>query len=170
MVPSGRTLSEPRCPGAREDFSSLVGRRRKSSSFTLFKLLSGCRNLRFGPRDDSIARPTLIVPYGGSTALLPLRGPRSSDYGRPQKVFSWRPQPFCRLEGVAAAQRKTWSKRGLALDENDLCAAVTPLALGATLVSRDRDFTGIDDLRVVAPVYCEALGPATSVRQSDAGK
>jgi predicted nucleic acid-binding protein len=41
-------------------------------------------------------------------------------------------------------------QRGLALDENDLWVASTALALGAMLVSRDADFTGIDGLSVVA--------------------
>lgn len=41
-------------------------------------------------------------------------------------------------------------QRGLALDENDLWVAATALALGAALVSRDNDFTGIDGLSVVA--------------------
>ena len=41
-------------------------------------------------------------------------------------------------------------QRGLALDENDLWVAATALALGATLVSRDRDFGRIDGLPVIA--------------------
>jgi predicted nucleic acid-binding protein len=41
-------------------------------------------------------------------------------------------------------------QRGLPLDENDLWVAATALALNATLVSRDRDFTGIENLRVLA--------------------
>src|ERR1700730_15399639 len=41
-------------------------------------------------------------------------------------------------------------RSGLALDENDLWVAATALALGATLVSRDADFAGIDGLPVVA--------------------
>lgn len=41
-------------------------------------------------------------------------------------------------------------QRGLTLDENDLWVAATALALGATLVSRDADFGGIDGLPVVA--------------------
>lgn len=41
-------------------------------------------------------------------------------------------------------------QRGLPLDENDLYAAATALALGATLVSRDIDFGGIEGLQVVA--------------------
>lgn len=38
---------------------------------------------------------------------------------------------------------------GLPLDENDLWIAATALALGATLVSRDKDFGQIDGLAVV---------------------
>jgi predicted nucleic acid-binding protein len=41
---------------------------------------------------------------------------------------------------------------GLALDENDLWVAATVLSLGATLVSRHRDFAGIDGLAVVTLV------------------
>src|SRR5260370_13588740 len=37
-------------------------------------------------------------------------------------------------------------RSGLALDENDLWVAATALALTATLVSRDADFTGIEGL------------------------
>jgi hypothetical protein len=51
-------------------------------------------------------------------------------------------------------------RRGLALDENDLWMAATALALGATLVSRDRDFAGIDGLPVVA--LESPLGNATT--------
>jgi predicted nucleic acid-binding protein len=39
-------------------------------------------------------------------------------------------------------------KQGLALDENDLWIAATPLAVGATLVSRDTDFRQIAGLSV----------------------
>lgn len=49
-----------------------------------------------------------------------------------------------------AAVKLARQKRGLTLDENDLWVAATTLALGATLVSRDSDFAGIDGLAVVA--------------------
>jgi predicted nucleic acid-binding protein len=50
-----------------------------------------------------------------------------------------------------AAVKLARQRRGLMLDENDLWVAATALALGATLVSRDRDFAGINGLSVVAP-------------------
>jgi predicted nucleic acid-binding protein len=50
-----------------------------------------------------------------------------------------------------AAVKLARQQRGLALDENDLWIAATALALGATLVSRDDDFAGVDGLSVVAP-------------------
>jgi len=49
-----------------------------------------------------------------------------------------------------AAVKLTRQRRGLALDENDLWIAATALALDATLVSRDRDFSEIENLRVIA--------------------
>ena len=49
-----------------------------------------------------------------------------------------------------AAVKLTRQQRGLTLDENDLWVAATALALGATLVTRDSDFGGIDGLPVVA--------------------
>jgi predicted nucleic acid-binding protein len=49
-----------------------------------------------------------------------------------------------------AAVKLARQQRGLTLDENDLWVAATALALGASLVSRDSDFGGIDGLQVVA--------------------
>ena len=49
-----------------------------------------------------------------------------------------------------AAVKLARQQRGLVLDENDLWVAATALALGATLVSRDNDFAGIDGLTAVA--------------------
>ena len=57
-------------------------------------------------------------------------------------------------EGAAdfyAAVKLARQQRGLTLDENDLWVAATALAFGATLVTRDNDFGGIDGLQVVAP-------------------
>lgn len=50
-----------------------------------------------------------------------------------------------------AAVKLARQQRGLTLDENDLWVAATALALGATLVTRDGDFSGIPGLTVVAP-------------------
>ena len=54
-----------------------------------------------------------------------------------------------RAGDVYAAVKLARQQRGLPLDENDLWVAATALTLGATLVSRDGDFAGIDCLRVV---------------------
>lgn len=48
-----------------------------------------------------------------------------------------------------AAVKLARQRSGLVLDENDLWVAATTLALGVTLVSRDRDFAGIEGLAVV---------------------
>ena len=55
-----------------------------------------------------------------------------------------------RADDFYAAGKLARRQCGLALDENDLWIAATALALGATLVSRDRDFGGIEGLLVVA--------------------
>ncbi len=47
-----------------------------------------------------------------------------------------------------ASIKVTRQRKGLALDENDLWIAATALAWGATLISRDSDFRGIDGLTV----------------------
>jgi predicted nucleic acid-binding protein len=49
-----------------------------------------------------------------------------------------------------AAVKLSRQQGGLVLDENDLWIAATALALDATLVSRDGDFSGIDGFSVVS--------------------
>ena len=49
-----------------------------------------------------------------------------------------------------AAVKLAQQQSGLVLNENDLWIAATALALGATLVSRDTDFSRIDGLLVLA--------------------
>ncbi len=55
-------------------------------------------------------------------------------------------------EGMAnryAKLKLSRQKRGLSLDENDLWIASSALELGATIVTRDQDFQGIEGLPVV---------------------
>jgi predicted nucleic acid-binding protein len=71
------------------------------------------------------------------------------DAGR-QFLTALRCEPIPERAGdFYAAVKLARQQRGLGLDENDLWVAATVLALGATLVSRDRDFGGIDGLEVV---------------------
>ena len=64
-------------------------------------------------------------------------------------VFRCEPVPE-RAGDFYAAVKLARQQLGLTLDENDLWVAATALALGATVVSRDKDFGGIDGLPVVA--------------------
>jgi predicted nucleic acid-binding protein len=45
----------------------------------------------------------------------------------------------------------TQQRLGLSLDENDLWIASTALAIGATLVSSDRDFQSVEALPLLMP-------------------
>ena len=50
-----------------------------------------------------------------------------------------------------AAVKLSRQRNGLAMDENDLWIAATATALGATLVSRDKAFAGIEGLSIMIP-------------------
>jgi predicted nucleic acid-binding protein len=50
-----------------------------------------------------------------------------------------------------ASVKISQQRRGLPLDENDLWIAATALVMGATLVSRDSDFQGVEGLALVEP-------------------
>lgn len=57
----------------------------------------------------------------------------------------------CQLVPEAAGDayaniKRTREQQGLRLDENDLWIAATASAVGATLVTRDRDFTSVEGL------------------------
>jgi predicted nucleic acid-binding protein len=85
-------------------------------------------------------------------ARLPIGQRRRELEETSQRLFSalrCEPVPENAAEHYAAVKLSR-QKRGLALDENDLWIAATALALGATLVSRDGDFAGIDGLSVAA--------------------
>lgn len=56
-------------------------------------------------------------------------------------------QPVPETAGDAYASiKRTREEQGLRLDENDLWIAATASAVGATLVTRDRDFTSVEGL------------------------
>jgi predicted nucleic acid-binding protein len=85
-------------------------------------------------------------------ARLPAGRRRTELEGEGRECFAALPrEPIPERAGDSyAALKLVRQKRGLTIDENDLWVAATALALGATLVSRDHDFEGIDGLSVVA--------------------
>ena len=58
------------------------------------------------------------------------------------------PVPEAAADAYASVKRAR-EQRGLSLDENDLWIAATAIAVGATLVTRDRDFASIDGLATI---------------------
>jgi predicted nucleic acid-binding protein len=62
-------------------------------------------------------------------------------------VLTCEPLPAAAAEHYARTKQQCRA-RGVALDENDLWIAATCLWLGATLVTRDRDFTRVPGLMV----------------------
>jgi predicted nucleic acid-binding protein len=84
------------------------------------------------------------LPEGKRRAELEQMGHQFLD------AFECEPVPKKAGDYYAAIKLARYS-RGLTLDENDLWIAATALSLGATLVSRDQDFAGIEGLMVVVP-------------------
>jgi predicted nucleic acid-binding protein len=84
------------------------------------------------------------LPEGKRRAELEQMGRQFLD------AFHCEPVPARASDFYSAIKLARYS-RGLALDENDLWIAATAFSLGATLVSRDQDFAGIEGLTVVAP-------------------
>jgi toxin FitB len=97
----------------------------------------------------SIARGEILF----GLARLPEGQRRTLLQSKAESVFSSLP---CEAVPPDAGDRyatlkETQQRLGLSLDENDLRIASTALAIGATLVSSDRDFQRVDVLDVQAP-------------------
>jgi predicted nucleic acid-binding protein len=58
----------------------------------------------------------------------------------------------CEAAARYAVGKTSQQRRGLSLDENDLWIAASAIALGATVVSYDRDFQSIENLTIVFPM------------------
>lgn len=100
--------------------------------------------------------PTAVATSAVARGEL-LYGIRNLPAGRRRDALLQQAAPYLKLrcEPVPAeasdhyADVKIARERvGLALDENDLWIAATALALGATLVTRDSDFDGIEGLTI----------------------
>src|SRR5438128_320960 len=104
-------------------------------------------------RADRIVTCTIVrgeIPFGISRLPEGKRRTELEQMGRQfLAAFLCEPVPE-RAGDIYAALKLTRHQRGLALDENDLWIAATALALDATLVSRDRDFSEIDGLSAIA--------------------
>jgi predicted nucleic acid-binding protein len=104
-------------------------------------------------RDDRVVTCTIVrgeILFG--TGKLP-EGKRRAELEAAGHQFlaSLRCEPVPERAGdFYAAVKLARQQCGLGLHENDLWVAATALALGATLVSRDTDFAGIQGLSVVA--------------------
>ena len=66
--------------------------------------------------------------------------------GKAAKLFAARPCETIPAGDQYARLKAMQQRVGLPLDENDLWIAATTLAIGATLVTRDRDFQAIEGL------------------------
>jgi predicted nucleic acid-binding protein len=103
-------------------------------------------------QDDRVVTCTIVrgeVLFG--IARLPKGKRRRGLEERAQPLLGSLPcEPIPERAGDFYAAVKLAQRRaGLVLDENDLWIAATALALGATLVSRDTDFSRIDGLPVL---------------------
>jgi predicted nucleic acid-binding protein len=79
---------------------------------------------------------------------LPAGAKRQDLQLKAEKLFSkipCRPIPESAADRYASAKVKSQQK-GLSLDDNDLWIAATTLVIGATLVTRDKDFQSVDNL------------------------
>ena len=97
----------------------------------------------------SIARGEILFGLG----RLPQGEREAALEAKAQTVFAALPgEPVPPAAGDHYASVKLAQQRlGLPLDENDLWIAATTLAIGATLVSNDRDFQRVGTLTVVVP-------------------
>lgn len=101
-----------------------------------------------GP-DDTVITCAIVrgeILYG--IERLP-EGRRRSDIAKQAETLfeSISCEPIPPTAGDAYARIKhAQQQKGLALDENDLWIAATASAIGATLVTRDRDFASVDEL------------------------
>jgi predicted nucleic acid-binding protein len=101
-----------------------------------------------GPTDKVITCPIVRgeVLYG--IERLP-EGKRRAELGKKaESLFGRIPcEPIPEGAGNAYAKiKRTREKKGFTLDENDLWIAAMATATGATLVTRDSDFSSIDGL------------------------
>lgn len=103
--------------------------------------------------DDHVVTCAIVREVLFGIAKLP-QGQRRSELEATAFAFlsAFRCEPVPERAGDHyAAVKRSRQLRGLALDENDLWIAATALTLGATLVTRDRDFRGIEMLTVATP-------------------
>ena len=102
-----------------------------------------------GPNDKVVICPIVRGEILHGLARLPQSRRREDLTNQAAPLFATIAcEPVPESAGDANIKR-TREQQGLALDENDLWIAATASALGATLVTRDSDFSSIEGLTTV---------------------
>ena len=117
-------------------------------------LLRGQSQMTSLPGDSEVVTCVIVVGeiLYGLEKMQPGKRRRQlvESYEKLFEVIPWVPVPDQAVSHYART-KGSCQRRGLSLDENDLWIAATAMALGATVISRDSDFSRVEGLSLVHP-------------------
>lgn len=117
-------------------------------------LLRGQSQMTSLPGDSEVLTCVIVVGeiLYGLEKMQPGKRRRQlvESYEKLFEVIPWVPVPDQAVSHYART-KGSCQRRGLSLDENDLWIAATAMALGATVISRDSDFSRVEGLSLVHP-------------------